>query len=1069
MSSRTALLALLACIGTAALAAAGTPAALAAPSALTGTATDIQGTSALLRGEVDPGGQPVSYSFQYVTEAQLGAQGWAAAVTTPAQPAGPGGTAGPVSAPIAGLAPNTAYRYRLLVSGATPGSAVAFATTAGFGFLPGTEGFAATVVGEGGSTELEAGSHPYRLTYSFAFRQGGAFEGEPGVPFSDGDLRNLSVDLPAGLIENPNAVPSCSAAAFRTPRSSPFETSLSGESCPQASQIGVVRVSSSFGGGSVRTFGLFNLTAPPGVLSRIGFAPFGEHVVFDSSLRTDVGGAYAPSLRASNFPQTLNVNAFAMTLWGTPWGVSHNGERGNCLNEAEPSFPWGKCSVGPPSGFHPLAYLTLPTTCTGPLAFAARADSWQQPATVSAAAGGPALGGCAGLVFDPHPFGRLTDKKASSSSGFNFQLSANNEALTIPAFRVPSQAKRVVMKLPEGVTINPSVAAGLGVCAPAQYASETAFNGQGPGCPNSAKIGEFDVTTPLFDERLEGAIYLAQPNDSEASGAENPFDALVAVYMVAKSPARGLLVKVAGQLRPDPGSGRITAVFDDLPALPYATLEVNFRPGQRAPLVTPPFCGTHYTEIEMVPWVGPGQTARATSESHIEAGIDNGPCPSGATPPFSPAVTAGGVNSNVGTYTPYFIRLSRKDTEQEITSYSLTLPKGITGKLAGVPFCPDAAIAAARGRSGVAEAAHPSCPDASRIGRTFSGYGVGSALTYAEGRVYLAGPYNGKPLSLVTVNPATVGPFDLGTVVVRSAFSVDERSAQLAIDSSGSDPIPHILSGIPLRLREIRIYIDRPEFTLNPTSCEPSQLVSTLTGSGGSFESSADDSTASSAVHFQLLNCGTLGYSPKLGLKLRGGTRRNAFPSLQAVARGRPGDANLKDFVVTMPHSLFLAQSHIRGVCTRVQFAQAACPANSAYGHAVAVTPLLDEPLRGNVYLRSSSNRLPDLVASLYSGAIHIVVEGRIGPANRGIRVSFEHLPDVPLSRFVMRLRGGRRGLLVNSSDVCAHPPAATVRAIGQNNRGAEFRSVLRGERCGKRKRLQRRGHDRHRGKGTRR
>jgi hypothetical protein len=578
------------------------------------------------------------------------------------------------------------------------------------------------------------------------------------------------------------------------------------------------------------------------------------------------------------------------------------------------------------------------------------------------------------------------------------------------------------------------------------------------GCPSESKIGDFSVESPLFAGPLDGAIYLAEPDDPSKPGAENPFDALVAIYLVAKLPERGVLIHVAGQLDPSDSGGRLTARFDNLPQVPYTNLQVNFREGQRAPLVTPPACATYPTQIQMSPWAGGARQAQLTSESEVEHGIEGGPCPAG-TPPFGPAVTAGGVNSNVGSYTPYFVHIKRDDTEQEITSYSLELPRGISGKLAGIPFCSDADIAAARGRSGTEETEHPSCPAASQVGRTVTGYGVGPSLTYAPGRIYLAGPYHGQPLSLVTINAATVGPFDLGTIVIRSAFSLDELTGQLAIVSSGSDPIPHILRGIPLRLRDIRIYVDRPEFTRNPTSCEPSQLVSTVTGSAANF-GLADTSSSTSSVHFQLLNCGTLGYSPKLGLKMRGGTRINQFPSLQAVVQGRPGDANLKSFVVTMPHSEFLAQQHIRGVCTRAQFAADACPANSIFGHAVAFTPLLDEPLRGNVYLRSSSHKVPDLVASLYSGSIHLVVDGRIGSKRGGIQTSFLELPDEPLTRFVMRLRGGKHGLLVNSANICQNPPVATVRAIGQNNRGARFRTVLRADRC--RRHKHKKAHHRH-------
>lgn len=723
----------------------------------------------------------------------------------------------------------------------------------------------------------------------------------------------------------------------------------------------------------------------------------------------------------------------------------------------------GACSVGPPSAQFPFAYLTLPANCTGPLTVAASAEAWQGGGEVRAEAsnrdslGNPvAEKGCESLAFEPVPAGFLTETKASSSSGYAFRLKANYKGLILPSLRAPAQTREIHLTLPPGTTVNPSVGAGLGVCTPAQYASETTEWSAATGCPSTAKIGEFRLHSPLYREWIAGGIYLAQPG-------QNPFNSLVAIYLIAKSPERGILVKVAGTLEPDPATGNLSATFDNLPQLPYSQLEAEFRTGQRSLLVSPPSCGPAPSQMTLQAWPAGLREVRETSVSAIETGIERGPCPSGATPPFHPEVSAGGVNSNVNSYTPYFVHISRTDGEQEITSYSLVLPKGITGKLAGIPDCSDAAIAAARVNGGFAEAAHPSCPVASEVGHTNTGYGVGPALTYTEGHMYLAGPYHGAPLSLVTIDPATVGPFDLGTVVVRSAFSINPLTAQLAIDSRASDPIPHILDGIPLHLRDIRIYIDRPEFTHNPSSCEPSALVSTVTGSGASFEDPGDDSTAVVEKHFQLLNCLTLDFRPKLALHLEGASRRGGYPALQATFSARGArDANLKRIEVDLPHQLFLAQNHIRGVCTRVQFAAGACPANSVYGTASAVTPLLSEPLEGNVYLRSSSNKLPDLVAQLRSGTIEFDLEGRIGPTKRGgIQAFFDNLPDAPIERFVMKLNGGKRGLLTNSVDVCAVPPFAEVRAVAQNNRGAIFRSLLHSRTCQKRAKTKH-GHGKH-------
>jgi hypothetical protein len=1021
----------------------------AAPSLGAVSATDRQGVSALLLGTVDPEGLATTYQFEYSTQASF-----VGAVKTTVAPAGSGTDPRPARAAISGLQPNTTYHYRLLAtnsSGPTVGSPATFATTGGFGFLAGTNGFSAGVVADGGGGASAPGSHPYALTFSIGLDQGGEFEDQPGAIFPDGDLRDLRIEAPPGLIVNPAALSKCTLTQFHTPRSSPFESSRSGESCSDRSQVGTVELATSLGGGETRRFGLFNLEPAPGVPAQLGFSPFGSPVVLNENLRPNADGSYALTLEAANVPQALDFHGLRLELWGTPWAASHNDERGNCLNEGEPDFPWAKCSVGEPVQNVPLAYLTLPHKCSGPLAFAATADSWQQPATVAAGAVNRTnagtgtqveMGPCTGFSFAPKPVGQLNDTKASSPSGYNFQLTVDNANFTDPSQRAPAPIKRATVALPDGVTINPSVGAGLSACSPAQYAAETAFSPQGAGCPNASKLGDFTVRAALFPELIEGAIYLANPYD-------NPFGNLLAVYLVAKLPSRGVLVKLPGRIDPNLGSGNLVATFDGLPQLPYSELNLTFRTGQRAFLITPPACGAATTVTDLAPWAGTG-AVHATTSTTIKTGIGGGPCPAG-TPPFAPNVTAGGVNSNVNSYTPYFVHIARKDTEQEITSYSLVLPKGITGKLAGIPFCPDAAIDAARSKRGFAEAAAPSCPSASQVGHTDSGYGVGSSLTYATGRVYLAGPYHGQPLSLVTINPATVGPFDLGTIVVRSAFAVDPHTAQLQIDSKASDPIPHILGGIPLHLRDIRVYMDRPEFTHNPSSCAPSDLVSALGGSGANFTTTADDTTATSSRHFQLLNCLTLGFKPKLGVRLRGGSRRGAYPELRATfaARG-PGDSNLKEISVSMPHSEFLAQNHIKGICTRVQFNADSCPANSVYGSAVAYTPLFDAPLRGDVYLRSSSHKLPDLVASLHSGAIRIVLEGEIGSTKQGgIRALFAELPDEPLDKFTMTLSGGKHGLLQNSANICSFPPEATVKALGQNNLGAVFSSVLRGQ-CGK-------------------
>jgi hypothetical protein len=915
----------------------------------------------------------------------------------------------------------TAVALLVVVLGAMPAPA-----EAAFGFLPGPEGFSAAILGEGGLPDNEAGSHPVSLELGVGFNQAGAL--------SDGDLRDLGFELPPGLIENPTAVPLCSQADFHSPRTNPLEesgngeTSRSGESCPDRTQVGTLTLRSSYEGGVTRSFGLFNLQPPPGAPSELGANPYGAPLIFVPAIRQSAG-EYGLTLQTRGVSQLLSIKGLGLSIWGTPWSILHNAQRGNCLNETELEFGWAKCSIGRPAENPAVAYLTLPTSCEEPLAFTVTATSWQQPPAAARTVSTPALESCDSLAFEPSPTAQLSDPRASSPSGYEFDINVDTAGVRDPRRRAPTPVRKAVIALPEGVTINPSVGSGLGVCAPAQYEAETASSPPGAGCPNESKIGDFTVRSPIVSGTLEeGSIYLASP-------FQNPFGSLIAIYLVAKSTRRGILVKVAGQLAADPQSGRLTASFDRLPQLPYSQLRIHFREGQRSPLATPPACGPIRTDADLTPWRDANLVRHFSLAAAISSGIGGGPCLSGLAP-FAPKASGGTLNSRAGAYSPFYLHLTRTDAEQEITSYSATLPPGLLGKIAGIPYCPDSAIAAAALRSGVAERDAPSCPAASLIGHTTAGYGVGSVLTYAPGKLYLAGPYRGSQFSVVAIDSALVGPFDLGVVIVRSAIRIDPVTAQASIDATGTDPIPHIIDGIPIHLRDIRAYIDRPDFTLNPTSCAASTLASALNGSGARFGDPADDTLATATAPFQAFDCGSLGFRPRISLALRGGTHRGRHPALSVVVRPRAGDANIASTQVTLPASLFLDQGHIDTVCTRRQFAAAACPAGSVYGHVRAFTPLLDQPMEGPAYLRSSDNTLPDFVFALRERGIEVDVAGRIDAVKGGIRGTFPAVPDAPVSKFVLRLHGGKRGVIVAAANLCAAPQLATARLVGHNNLG---------------------------------
>jgi hypothetical protein len=852
--------------------------------------------------------------------------------------------------------------------------------------------------------------------------------------------RDVVVRLPPGLIGNPQAFPHCTLEQFGgTPEES---------RCPQDAQVGVIEVTLKGGIAGTFTDPIYVMDPPGGdIVARFAFFAGIYPTLLnirldpiDSTLIASVEGASAVA-------EPLSVKS---TFWGVPAAPVHDALRLTPQEGAELKFPSG----GRPSGQPEKPFMANPTNCTESSTVSILARSYQLPEFPSIVTTPfPQLVGCGSLEFDPTTAVKPTTSQGTTGSGLDYELDFPTKGMEIASLRAGSHLKGAEVVLPEGMTVNPSEAEGLGVCSEADFARETYNSGPNVGCPETSKIGSVEAVTPIIDRNPSGSLYLAKPYD-------NPFGSLLALYMTLKIPDRGVLVKLKGKVTPDPETGQLVTVFPDAPQVPFASFKLHFREGARAPLVTPAACGTYSVTSRFTPWARPTESTQTSNPFQIESGPDHGPCPNGGLPPFHPDLLAGSINNAAGAYSPFYVHLSRTDSEQEFTNFSIKLPRGLLAKLAGVGTCSDAAIAAAQARTGphggAEELASPSCPADSEVGHTLAGAGVGQILVYAPGKLYLGGPYHGAPISLVSITAAKAGPFDLGTVVVRFALRVNPETGEVFVDSTGSDPIPHNIQGIPLRLRDIRSYVDRSNFTLNPTSCKATSTSSTALGSGLDFVSAADDNPAVSSTRYQAADCAALGFKPKLSLKLRGGTKRNQNPALTAVVRARPGDANIGAAKVTLPHSAFLAQEHIGTVCTRVQFNSGAgngagCPAESIYGKAQAITPLLDEPLSGPVYLRSNGGEhvLPDLVAALHGGKIDINLVGRIDTGKTGgIRSSFESVPDAPVTSFTLRMQGGKQGLIVNSTNLCSAKHRALAEFEGQNGKKLNFRPLVDPVKC---------------------
>jgi hypothetical protein len=861
---------------------------------------------------------------------------------------------------------------------------------------------------EASLSTYEAGAHP---DVSFGFEVREDPESKPNV-FGLHDAyvatRNMRIELPPGLVGNPNVLgegQQCMAAELLA-----FNK---GGNCPNGSQIGISTVWV-YGQGVDNVFREpVYMMVPPGgdVVARLGFIAAVIPVFIDLRVRSE--GDYGLVADITDASAEAHLIRAETTTWGVPADPVHDTER--CTpNEAFEKLCIS--TVPRPPGGRVLPFLTNPTHCGEPLSLSVNASSWIEPELIAArkltTTFPEPIEGCDKLPYGPGLEAQTISRHTSTPTGLGMTI-------RLPASDVkvlePAQTRDIRIDLPEGLTVNPGAAEGLGVCSVAQvhFGERVAAE-----CPDSAKMASTEFDVSALPRRMKGAIYLREPEPGN----------LFRVWVVADD--LGAHVKLAGQLEVDKVTGQIRSVVLNNPQVPLREAVLRFKSGFRAPLMTPHVCDAdpstperdpYFTHYEFTPWSG-GLAAVGDAPMQISEGCgERG---------FSPKLAAGSTEARAGAFSPFAFTISREDPEENLAGLDVTLPRGMAASFAGIQRC-----------EGLdAESGH--CPAASRIGRTVVADGAGPNPLWVPqpGKdptaIYLSGPYKGAPFSIVAVVPAQAGPFDLGLEVVRSAVYVDPVTAQA---TAKADPLPQIIEGIPITYKTVNVLLDRPHFSLNPTSCARKEVRADLTSDGGR--------TASPSASFAASDCAALAFKPKLSFRLRGGTHRGAHPRLTTVFHPRPGDANVGSFSVALPHSEFLDQAHIKTVCTRVQFKADQCPAASIYGQVSARSPLFDFPLEGPIYLRSSSNPLPDMVAALHgppSFPIEVEAAGRIDSVNGGIRATFESLPDAPISAIVARFPGGGKGLIVNSTNLCQGEHRVTAKFTAQNGKRRTLHPLLR-------------------------
>jgi hypothetical protein len=841
---------------------------------------------------------------------------------------------------------------------------------------------------EASLSSSKAGAHPdLRIGFEVATDP----ESKPnnfGLKQPNGVTREVRIDLPPGFLGNLNAVPACSPQEFGT--------TSSGGGCSNASQVGVTEVYA-YELTQVFEEPIYRLEAPAdgSAVARLAFVAGVYPTIVDIKVRSESDyGVTAVITDASSRAQLVRADT---TLWGVPAAPSHDTER------QTPQEAFGGATSSPPRPPQiPLRpFLTNPTVCGVPGAVVVTTDSYEEPGRFSTlSAPLPTMSGCEEINFSADLSVLPTTRAAGSPTGLDAFLSIPQNESAVG--RATSALRNSVVTLPQGLTINPSAADGLAACGDAEARYQLTGAAQ---CPEAAKIGTADFDVSALERPLHGAVYQRSPEPGH----------LFRIWLVAHE--QGVDVKIPGEIEADPITGQLTTRFSETPQVPLRSLHLHLKEGARAPLVTPPACGTYLTTFALTPWSG-GPTATGATPMTIDQGCGG--------LGFAPRLSAGATAPVAGAYSAFVMSLTRNDGEQDISRLNVRLPQGVLAKLAGVGVCSGAA------------ASTGACPAASRVGSVATAVGAGSSPLWipqpgkAPTAAYLGGPYKGSPYSLIVVVPAQAGPFDLGTVVTRAQIDIDPTTAVVTVRS---DALPQILEGVPVSYRAINVDMTRPSFTLNPTNCGAKSVEATVTSEQGAV--------ATPSTRFAVAGCKALDFAPKLSLSLKGGTRRTAHPALKSVLtfpkRGK--QANIARAQVLLPGTEIIDNAHIQSPCTRVQFNADACPPKSILGTAKAFSPLLDRPLEGPVYFRSNGSErlLPDIVADLH-GQIDIVLVGFIdtvqgkGESAR-IRTTFANVPDAPVSKFVIDLYGGKRGLLVNKSGLCVRPLRSLVKFTGQNGK----------------------------------
>lgn len=894
------------------------------------------------------------------------------------------------------------------------------------------ENYEMTAEQDDGSVDTQAGSHPFQFTTTFDVDRhlspDPQLEARLGRPVALEEpvalARDLHFNLPAGLVGDVTNIPKCSSRDFSQSHS--FVDLCPADTAVGVASVTVVRAESGvFELVHSLPVPVFNLAPGTGEPARFGFVALTVPVVIETSVRS--GSDYGVVASVRNASEIGGLLGSTLTLWGVPGDARHDQSRGWACVDGEST-----CEelVDTAAHRHPMPFVTLPTSCDGPLQTSVEFDTWTGEVGTPDTALSAGLGGC-----DSVPFGASLGVELGASTPrmpttLAAHLKVPQEASEAPTGLAVSAVRNTTVVLPAGLQINPAAAGGLEACTEGEIGferreadgqsvfkeeTERERRGEAPHseCPEASRIGKVTVKTPLLPEPLTGYVYQAAQND-------NPFGSLLALYVVAEDKTAGVRVRLAGKVTVNSGTGQLESSFADTPQLPFEEFTLELFGGSKAPLATSG-CGAYRTEGSVEPWSGAPSSVALLSESLVNTG-----CASSEL--FAPAFVAGTNDNRAGSSGPLTVDVTRKDEEQAFNAIKVTMPPGLIGLIPKVTQC------------GETQANLGQCPASSQIGHVVVQAGVGGepVALPASGRredpVYLTGPYRGAPFGLAVVVHPEAGPFNLeegGPVVVRAKIDVDANTAQVSVTS---DPFPTRLRGIPLDVRNIRVIVDKQGFILNPTSCSEKSFAGSIEGTGGSIFSTSS--------RYQAADCASLPFQPVFKLFTQAKASRVNGASLVVKVTQKPGEANIHTVRLQFPKVLPARLATLRKACTEAQFAAnpAGCPEGSVIGTGTAVTPVLAVPLSGPAYIVSHGGAAyPDVVFVLQGDGVKIDLTGHTDIKKGVTHSTFETVPDAPVTSFEAVLPEGPHAIFgadlpaKAKNSFCGRAPTIATTLQGQN------------------------------------